>query len=114
MRRLQKSRHGFANATRPRGARYARRLNRALAVHLAGRCDEAHEILDYVGRFTSTMSPRLRALFGSVGAIFAHWDGADNYDEVYEALSRMRSAHFAGVAAAIEALPGRRERASVA
>lgn len=89
-------------------------INRALAVHMVGRCAEAHEILDYVARFFDAMSPRLRALYEGVVEIFAHWDGADNYETLYQALAALRYAHFGGVAAAIAALPCRREQASVA
>lgn len=89
-------------------------INRALAVHMAGRCAEAHEILDYVRRFSDAMSPRLRALYDGVSEIFEHWDGADNYDRVYDAFARLRAAHFGGVAAAIAALPCRGEQMSVA
>jgi ATP/maltotriose-dependent transcriptional regulator MalT len=89
-------------------------IHRALAVHMAGRCAEAHEILNYAGRFGNAMSPRLRALYDSVGEIFEHWDGADNYDRVYEVLSRLRAAHFGGVAEALAALPCGREQVQVA
>ncbi len=89
-------------------------LNRALAVYLAGRRAEAAEIIDYVGQFCNEMSPRLRALYDAVLEIFAHWDGAENYDRVYDTLARLKAAHFGGVAAAIAALPCSREQVSVA
>lgn len=84
-------------------------LNRALATRLLGRNGEAREILDYVLRFTGIMSPRLRALHDCVSAIFRHWDGQDNYDEIYETLRGLKSADFGGVAAAIAALPSVQE-----
>lgn len=88
-------------------------INRALAVHMAGRCADAHEILDHARGFAAT-SARLRALLDAVDQVFAHWDGANNEDRVYEALARLRSEHFGGVAEAIAALPCRREQVAVA
>jgi hypothetical protein len=89
-------------------------LNRALATRLLGRTGEARAILEYVARFTGMMSPRLRALNDCVSAIFRHWDGIDNYNEIYETLRALRLADFGGVAAAIAALPSVQEEAKSA
>jgi hypothetical protein len=89
-------------------------LNRALATHLLGRTGEAYAILEFVARFTGMMSDRLRRLYDSVSAIFRHWDGADNYDEVYESLRALRMADFGGVAAAVASLPSVQEEAKSA
>jgi hypothetical protein len=80
-------------------------LNRALAARLLGNRGEGYAILEFVARYTGMMSERLRALFDAVMAIFRHWDGNDNYNDVYEALRALREAQFGGVAAAIAALP---------
>jgi len=89
-------------------------LNRALAAHLLGNSGEAHAILQHLIGYTGLMSDRLRALYDTVAAIFRHWDGSDNYDEVYEALGVLRRANFGGVAAAIAALPCAREQSKIA
>ncbi len=89
-------------------------LNRALAARLLGHNAEADAILEYVATFTTMMSARLRALYDSVAAIFRHWDGYDNYNDVYEALRQLRIADFGGVAAALAALPCAQEQMQVA
>jgi ATP/maltotriose-dependent transcriptional regulator MalT len=89
-------------------------LNRALAARLLGNAGEGYAILEFVARYTGMMSERLRALYDAVTAIFRHWDGNDNYDEVYEALRALRQADFGGVAAAIAALPMAREHSKIA
>ena len=89
-------------------------LNRAIAARLLGRNGEAYAIIEYVSRYTGMMSPRLAALYDSVDAIFRHWDGADNYNDVYEALRRLRFESFGGLAAALAALPCEQEQIQVA
>ncbi len=89
-------------------------LNRALATRLLGRSGEAYAIVEHVSRFTGMMSARLRALYDSVNAIFRSWDGADNYNEVYDGLRELAMADFGGVAAAIGSLPCSQEQPKIA
>jgi tetratricopeptide (TPR) repeat protein len=80
-------------------------LNRALAVRILDRPGEASAILDHLAECERAMSPRLKALYACVDAVFRRWDGEENYDEVYSTLCALRAADFGGIAAVIAALP---------
>jgi ATP/maltotriose-dependent transcriptional regulator MalT len=99
----------------PRARRTHRtQLNRAVALQLLGRIWEANAIMQDLGRSVDAMSDRLLALYDCVVAVFRHWDGADNYNDIYDALAQMQKLHLGGVASAIAALPRRRERTKIA
>ncbi len=89
-------------------------LNRALALRLLGKGNEAYAILKYVESVHSTMSTRLRALYRVILAIFAHWDGVDNYNDIYNTLHLLREENFGGIAAALASLPCGQERLQIA
>ncbi len=89
-------------------------IYRALAVRQLGRTREASAILDHVNDLSDMMSPRLRALYEGITAIFHRWDGADNYEELYQALRMLRTEDFGGVAAVLEALPCTQEQMQIA
>lgn len=89
-------------------------LNRALATRLLGRAGEAYAIMEYVSRYTGMMSARLRVLADGINAIFRNWDGAENYDEIYDTLRALRQADFGGVAAALAELPAAPEQSRLA
>jgi ATP/maltotriose-dependent transcriptional regulator MalT len=89
-------------------------LNHAVALRLLDRDEEADAMLRELGLSVEAMSERLLALYDCVVSIFRHWNGAENYNDVYEALLRMRKVHFGGLASALAALPRRWERAKIA
>jgi ATP/maltotriose-dependent transcriptional regulator MalT len=81
------------------------RLLLALAMVLLGRIDSARELFDVVDAAPHALSPRLRALRRTVGALGERYRGAANAGTLLEGLRELEEHHLGGLARMLMNLP---------